>query len=101
MRNRIVLAVLAAMVIGAPAAQAQCMKAMSEARAEGYLTVGRFRDAAGRPETAYILRLTRPVCLDGAPGAARPAARRIHIFSPDDRTARKISASSAATSWSP
>jgi hypothetical protein len=91
MRNRIVLAVLATTVIGAPAAQAQCMKAMGEARAEGYLTVGRFSDAAGRPETAYILRLTRPVCLDGAEDSdARKGTRRVHIFSPDDRTARKI-----------
>jgi hypothetical protein len=91
MKYRFVFALLAASLLGAGAAQAQCMKAMGEARAQGYLTVGRFHDAAGRPETAYILRLTRPVCLDGAEdNDARKGTRRIHIFSPDQRTARKI-----------
>jgi hypothetical protein len=91
MRYRLVFAILAATILGASAAQAQCMKETGEARAEGHLTVGRFHDAAGRPETAYILQLTRPVCLDGAEDDdARKGTRRIHIFSPDERTARKI-----------
>jgi hypothetical protein len=91
MRYRLVLACLAATIICAPAAQAQCMKAMGEARAAGYLTVGRFSDAAGRAETAYILRLTRPVCLDGAEDReARKGTRRVHLFSPDARLGRNI-----------
>jgi len=90
MRHRLVLICLA-MMLGAPAAHAQCMKPMGEARAEGYLTVGNFRDAAGRRETAYILRLTRPVCLDGAEDdEARKGTRRVHLFSPERGTAAKI-----------
>ena len=90
MRYRLVLTCLA-LILGAPAAQAQCMKQMGEARAEGSLTVGRFRDAAGRPETAYILRLNRPVCLDGAEDdEARKGTRKVHLFSPDAKMARNI-----------
>lgn len=91
MRYRFALTCLALVTLGAPAAQAQCMKAMSDARAEGYLTVGHFRDAANRPETAYILRLRRPVCLDSAEDAdARKGTRTIHVFSPDAKMARNI-----------
>lgn len=90
MKHRLVLACLA-IILGAGSAHAACMKPMTGQRAEGRLTVGRFSDAAGRPETAYVLRLKRPVCLDGAEDDdARKGTRTIHIFSPNDGVARKI-----------
>ena len=90
MRYRLVLASLA-LILGASSAQAQCLKAMTQQRAEGRLTIGRFSDAAGRPETAYILRLVKRVCLDGAEdNDARKGTRRIHVFSPEDALARKM-----------
>jgi uncharacterized protein DUF4431 len=67
------------------------MQAQKDTRAEGRLTVGRFSDAAGRPETAYILRLTSTVCLDGAEDdEAVKGTRRIHVFSSNDALARRM-----------
>ena len=78
-------------ILGAGTAQAQCLKPMPGQRAEGRLTIGRFSDAAGRRETAYILRLVKRACLDDAEDSeARKGTRRIHVFSPDDATARKM-----------
>jgi hypothetical protein len=91
MRYRLVLVCLAVMAVGATAAQAQCMQAQKDARAEGRLTVGRFSDAAGRPETAYILRLSSNVCLDGAENEdAVKGTRRIHVFSSKDTISRRM-----------
>jgi len=42
------------------------MKLESIKIAEGRLTVGRFKDAAGRPEMAFVLRLPVSGCLGGA-----------------------------------
>jgi hypothetical protein len=46
-------------------ASAVCMKPEVRQIAEGRLTIGKFKDAADRPETAFILRLPAPKCLDG------------------------------------
>jgi hypothetical protein len=49
----------------ATSAAAACLKANVEGQtAQGELTIGRARDAAGRPERPYILRLTSNACLD-------------------------------------
>ncbi len=85
------LAGVIATVLGAGAAHADCMKAMADMRAEGRLTVGRFHDAAGRPETGYILQLAAPVCLDGAEDEdAVGGTRKLQLFSADDAIQRRI-----------
>jgi hypothetical protein len=87
----VLLVCLVSMAVGAPSAYAQCMQAMTETRAEGRLTVGRFADAAGRPETAYILQLSAAVCLDDAEDEdAKKGTRTIQIFSSNDGLARRI-----------
>lgn len=87
----VVLAGLVTMAAGAPSAHAQCMQAMTQTRAEGRLTVGRFADAAGRPETAYILQTSASVCLDDAEDEdATKGTRKVQIFSPDASLARQI-----------
>lgn len=53
--------------------------------AEGRLSVGQFEDAAGRPETAYILTLPVPTCLSGSDEMGNvETAETIHVFSFDD-----------------
>jgi uncharacterized protein DUF4431 len=63
-------------------AGAACLRANSEAQVvEGRLTVGHARDAIGRPEKPYILRLVANACLDGEdPDEAVASTRFIHIF---------------------
>lgn len=68
MRHRsLIVAPLVAgtLLVGVTAAGAACWSPEQAATAEGRLSTGRFEDAAGRPETAYILALASPVCLDG------------------------------------
>ena len=51
---------------------------------EGRLSIGRFRDAAGRPETAFIVRLPVPTCLSAKDPEFRvKSARTVHIYSSD------------------
>jgi len=63
-------------------AAAACLKANADSqRAQGVLTVGRAKDAAGRPERPYILRLASDACLDAEdPDEAVKATRTIHVF---------------------
>jgi len=65
------------------AAAAPCLDATgSREIAQGLLSVGRFKDAADRPETAYILRLASPVCLTGTDEEDKvEGARTIHVYS--------------------
>jgi hypothetical protein len=59
--------------------------------AEGRQVVGHFKDAADRPETAYILRLPVATCLDTKDPAFRvKRARTIHIYSSDDKLHARI-----------
>ena len=71
----------------APAGTPQaCMTANEgDQIAEGELAIGEFQDAAGRPETAYILQLAEPVCLSSSePDERVESTSRIHIFSSND-----------------
>jgi hypothetical protein len=80
------VACLAAMSLSAPAAAA-CMKSNAEAQsAQGVLTIGRAKDAAGRPERPYILRLAADACLDADdPEYAVKATRTIHVYPADEK----------------
>ena len=70
------------------AADAACLKANAEAqRAQGVLTVAQAKDANGRPERPYILRLEANACLDADdPDEAIKATRTIHVFPADEKT---------------
>jgi len=60
--------------------------------AKGRLSIGKFKDAAGRPETAYILRLPAAGCLDAKDAEFRvKSARTIHIYSFDDKLRAQMS----------
>jgi Domain of unknown function (DUF4431) len=83
-------ALLAGSVLGCLAtvgAQAACLKANADGQvAEGRLVTGRFKDAAGRREDAYILELSAPACLDGADEDDKVnATKRIHVYPHDAR----------------
>lgn len=66
--------------------EAACMRDNTGGEiAEGRLSVGQFEDAAGRPETAYILTLPVPTCLSGSDEMGNvEAAETIHVFAFDD-----------------
>jgi hypothetical protein len=76
-----------ALPLSSPAAVAACLKANADAqRAQGVLTVGRAKDANGRPERPYILRLDADACLDTEdPDEAVKATRTIHVFPADEK----------------
>jgi len=76
-----------AMVAFATSAGAECLKAGADGQAvQGRLTIGRARDAAGRPERPYILQLFATACLDADdPEYAVKASRTIHVFAADDK----------------
>ena len=79
-----------ALVPLASSAVAECLKSNIEGQsAQGQLAIGRARDAAGRPETPYILRLASNACLDAdnRDDAVR-RARTIHML-PDDEKMRR------------
>jgi uncharacterized protein DUF4431 len=78
---RLLLAI-AMMLPAVSTAGAACMKPNQLERAEGRLTVGNFKDAADRPETAFILRLSAAACLDAEDGMdAVNSTRTIHVYS--------------------
>jgi hypothetical protein len=71
----------------ATSAVAECLKSNVEGQsAQGQLAIGRARDAAGRPETPYILRLASNACLDANNrDQAVRRARTIHISPADEK----------------
>ena len=86
---KLAIALLIATLCIAVDAQAQgaCMKGGDEgADATGRVSIGKARDAAGRPQQPYILTLAAPVCLT-APDAEDnvKSTRTIHIYSSDDK----------------
>jgi hypothetical protein len=90
----------------ATSAAAECLKANVEGQsAEGQLTIGRARDAAGRPEKPYILRLTSNACLDAdAPDDAVKSTRTIHVFPAEEKlrpTFRRLVGKPVAVRGSP
>lgn len=82
-----------AMGLGAPIAHAAtCMQANAEgAIAEGRLSRGQFEDAAGRPETAYILTLPVPTCLSGSDEMDNVEdVETIHVYAFDEALAKSL-----------
>lgn len=59
--------------------------------AEGRLDIGQFQDAAGRPESAYIVSLPEAVCLDDPDPEFRVEhADTIHIYSSNEAVHAEI-----------
>ncbi len=84
MKN-VLWAVLVLSISLSPAGASDCMRSEDEEVAEGYLSLGRFKDAADRPETAYILTLPVPTCLaDPDPDMRVDDANAIHLYSSND-----------------
>jgi len=78
------LLTIAMMLAFASTAGAACMKPDQIERAEGRLTVGAFKDAADRPESAFILRLPTAACLDAEDGMDPvDSTRTIHVYAAD------------------
>jgi len=78
------LVTIALMLTAVSTSDAACMKPDQLERAEGRLTVGAFKDAADRPETAFILRLPTAACLDAEDGMDPvDATRTIHVYAAD------------------
>jgi hypothetical protein len=85
---------------------AECLKSNVEGQStKGQLAIGRARDAAGRPETPYILRLASNACLDAdnRDHAVR-SARTIHMLPADEnmrRTFRLLAGKTVVVRGSP
>lgn len=85
------VACIALCVASAPVWSADCMSPDRDETAEGRLTTGRFRDAADRPETAYILQLSSPVCLAGAEEEDQVGdTRRLHVAPDNDAVEKRF-----------
>ncbi len=87
------LALLALVMLAAPIAAADRCMQFDVARqiAEGRLVIGHFKDAADRPETAYILRLPVATCLGAKDPEFRVShARTIHVYSSDEKVHAQI-----------
>jgi Domain of unknown function (DUF4431) len=90
----------------ATSAAAACLKANVEGQtAQGELTIGRARDAAGRPERPYILRVTSNACLDADdPDDVVKSTRTIHVFPAQEKlqlTFRRLVGKPVAVRGSP
>jgi hypothetical protein len=87
----LVLAALALLDLPAAAAAA-CMQFNEPGQiAEGRLVIGHFKNAADRPETAYILRLPVTTCLAAADPEFRvKRARTLHVFASDEKVGARI-----------
>ena len=84
-------AFITSIVLGAASASAACMKPNAEGAVRGRLSIGRFTDAADRPETAFILRLPTAACLDGEDEDERVGSTRaIHVYSANDREQKAL-----------
>jgi Domain of unknown function (DUF4431) len=92
MKFALSLVMLAALPLTATAASSACMTFDQAGQiAEGRLSVGRFKDAADRPESAFILRLPVATCLDASDPEFRvKSTRTIHVYSTDERTSAQI-----------
>ncbi|MDP2621402.1 MAG: DUF4431 domain-containing protein [Hyphomicrobiales bacterium] len=93
MRRYWTCAVITALLFAAPAAAADgCMQANADDEtAEGRLDIGQFQDAAGRPESAYVLSLPVPICLDDPDPEFRvETADTIHLYSSNEAVHAEI-----------
>lgn len=85
MRLPPILLAAASLLFATSVAAQPCMQAGGEEIAEGRLSVGDFEDAAGRPETAYIVTLPAATCLRGEEETDEiDSAQTIHIFGASD-----------------
>ncbi len=89
------LAVLAITLVaggGASAVAARCLEAdRADEFARGLLSSGVFRDAAGRPESAFILTLPVPTCLTGKEETDNvESSLTIHLYSSDEGVNRRM-----------
>lgn len=86
-----IVSALAIMVNGS-AYSAECLRFDGKAeRAAGLLAIGTFQDAADRPESAFILSLGAPTCLDAEDPEFRvEAAQTIHVYGVDDAVHTRI-----------
>jgi hypothetical protein len=91
--NRHAFAVAASIFMASSAWAAEpCMSDTSNKEtAVGKLSIGRARDAAGRPERPYILTLQTPACLTADdPEDNVKKTSTIHIFSTQDTVSKQI-----------
>lgn len=92
MRLSLLLAGLA-LVLPLPAmGQGQCLQSGGGPYTlEGQLSSGRFRDAAGRPESALLLVLKERICMTGSEEEDKVrGTNRIHVFGDDEATHRRL-----------
>src|SRR5215469_4079874 len=92
MARWIVLMALAGFPVSANAA---CLVAQrDDQRAEGKLDKVKITvDAYALTETAFILTLSKPACLEGSDEYDKvESSKRIHVFSLDDRILKKLRA---------
>jgi hypothetical protein len=106
MRYLQLLVFFALMPLAPSSAVGECLKSNVEGQStKGQLAIGRARDAAGRPETPYILRLASNACLDADNrGQAVRSARTIHMFPADEnmrRTFRLLAGKTVVVRGSP
>lgn len=92
MKRIFAFASLAAFLLATSATANECMRSdADEEIAEGQLEVGHFQDAAGRPESSYILTLPVPTCLDANdPELSVGPTSTIHIYSSDETVHAQI-----------
>jgi len=88
-------------IAASQAAAAPCMSDSSEKEtAVGNLSIGKAKDAAGRPERPYILTLQTPACLtadDQQDNVSKTLT--IHIFSSQDTVAGQIARFVGKSVW--
>ncbi len=74
-----------------PALADGCLKAGGEESVTGTISAGEFEDAAGRPESALILNLSKPTCLTGEDENDQiEATTTVHIFGADDELHKQL-----------
>jgi hypothetical protein len=88
----LVAMMVTAVTVSTGTARSACMKADAAGEiAEGRLARQTFKDAAGRPERVFILKLPSPVCLSGTDEFDNVQnARTIQIYASDDTIGRRI-----------
>jgi len=95
-RARLVPLFAATLLCAFDAAAAECLKADKGQRAEGRLERVRFVDVdyGNRVETAFILNLAKPVCLEGEDEIDKvEGTLKIHLFSMDKAIIDRLRAS--------
>jgi hypothetical protein len=83
---RTLFVAIVAALLATPAA-AQCLKSNADDQAAtGRLTIGRGKDATGKVERPYILRLVKNACMVGETADDKVnRTRTIHVYPKDDK----------------